>query len=184
MSIEKAPVTGGAPTVVAEGLAVGGPLLSNSSSFVWWDESGVKSMPITGGAVTLVTATTGVGLFAVDEAFAYFYTGDPQALHPPVYRVPLGGGTPEELTPQNQSPAFGNNPIAIDDSSIFFLARSMTSYSIQRMSKSGGNPTDIARFQASALSNDAFPVDDRAIYFVTAADHGNDEVYSVAMVAK
>jgi sugar lactone lactonase YvrE len=150
-SVMKAPIGGGAPTVLASGQkSCTRPVVDAATASVYWgdpDDGTIMSVPLDGGSATLVTsggAATDIAIAGADVVFASGYT---------LMKAPLSGGTPTSLGTAAGAPVLA---VASDGTSAYF-----TSYgSIWKVALSAGQGATVASNQdaPSAIAVDATSV--------------------------
>jgi hypothetical protein len=143
--VAKAPLQGGAPTVLVTGLPT--PYaIALDDAFVYFtdgEDGTVNKVPKSGGAVTTLAATglPGATAIAVDRDAVYWNPGGRA-----VARVSKNGGAPSILASDQAVPA----AIAVDDTSVYWVNEGTAAQggeaplSLLRANKEGGPATTLA----------------------------------------
>lgn len=148
-SLERVPLTGSAPALVATVLLPTQAIAVDSTNIYWIDypqdgpggvTGNVMKMPKAGGTQTVLATGGRMGGIALDATSVYWVDGDANA----VKRVPIDGGDPITLATATSIGAF----IAVDSASVYYWALAdrndaATPGSLTKVPIAGGAPTTL-----------------------------------------
>jgi hypothetical protein len=144
-SIMRIPLSGGSPAVFAPAQVVNG-IAVDATNLYWPDRSNlddgtiVKALRTDGSMETIATGQSGPGGIAIDATSVYWAN-----FRGTVMRLPLGGGTPTELSSE---PSSGTGPgsIAIDSTTVYWTHSGGTGM-VRRVPIAGGIADTLATGQ-------------------------------------
>lgn len=177
-TILEEPLAGGKPSALVTGsAAVAVGFAIDATNAYWVGSSGIFATPLAGGgeARQVVTTSTPANALVVNEGNLFWSI---RLNAPAIWTVPVGGGTPTQLTPAGFAVPSGSSGrgFAVDDTDVYWAAiRSCSSGpcdsltgTVWRVPRGGGTPVTVASgWDAPAFDNAAIAVDDTSVYWVT-----------------
>lgn len=176
--ILKEPLTGGTPSPLVTGnAAAAGGFAIDAANVYSVGQSGIFVTPLAGGVARQVVTTSTPANALVVNGGSLFWTI--RLGSPAIWTVPVGGGTPTQLSPAGFAVPSGSTGggFAVDAASLYWAAIRQSCSSgpcdtltgtLWRVPRDGGTPVTVASgWAAPAFDNAAIAIDDTSVYWVT-----------------
>jgi hypothetical protein len=166
-----------APVVIASGLDWPTDVVLDATHayvITSGNEGKVLSIPLDGGDPVKLADQVWPMAIAIDATDVYWTNGQ-------IYKLPLTGGTPTALIPNDvfTSNTFDPHALAVDDHDVYWVQPGADDLAaVMKVSKDGGTPVTLATIPGS--DPDAIAIDDHTVYWANGSDSMGRRVMKVS----